>query len=258
MNMRLFATYFLIIFTTFFVDTEAYLNQSNNLNLASIIVFGVYHLRFEPEKNGFKDVNAENLSKTLQKLRPHIVAIEFNQDWLDSYMQNKPVAGFAIGQLEKAIDEGEIGTVILPLAKKHGYKIFGIGAESLEEAQKQQKAEDQLKNNPSESSSLDSFQKFITVFYSVVNRDFKTFIDMNSLEYDRLMEIKHRYTEEVKYHYWENRNIKMSDSICKLAKENKSSRIVVVVGSEHGYSLRQKLKTCKEAVLIPFFHAMAG
>ncbi len=25
MNMRLFATYFLIIFTTFFVDTEAYL-----------------------------------------------------------------------------------------------------------------------------------------------------------------------------------------------------------------------------------------
>jgi hypothetical protein len=187
------------------------------------------------------DLDAKNLGEVLQKVSPDIVATEINQEWLDSYQ-----AGKATGQIRGAIESGEYGQVIFPLAKKNGWRIVGIGAESFQESAKAREEEKTLYGNDHGKGLMDGFGQFIKIFYDVVNRDFYTFKDINSVEYDRLMEIKHRYTDSVKYHYWESRNSRMIELTCRLARENPRKRIVVTVGAEHGYALRKGIDKCPD------------
>jgi|GEM_PF-5538907 len=220
-----------------------------------VVVLGIYHLRFNIV--GFEAMNAENLSLILCRLHPDIVAIEMNPNWLEAFERHESIPGASAEDFKKMVDSGEIGQVILPLAKKMGWQVRGITAESFEESEKQKKNEASLKNQEHGKGILDGFDRFISIFYEVVNRDFRTFETCNNSEFDRLMEIKHKYTSSVKYHYWETRNNKIIENIRLLARKNPGKRIVVTIGSEHGYALRQKLALCPEISHVPFLQAIS-
>lgn len=92
----------------------------------------------------------------------------------------------------------------------------------------------------------EAFGTYVTALYEMLFERWTSVAAVNSAETDALLEAKHRYQAalfgELEVQGWEGWNQHFLEQILKAAAEYPGQRIVVVVGVEHAYWLRARLR----------------
>jgi hypothetical protein len=102
--------------------------------------------------------------------------------------------------------------------------------------------------------AADAFSKFIDSLYGYLFSYWKSAAEVNSHRTDALFEVKHSYQNELfgekQKLAWEGWNMHFLDKILEAARANPGKRLIVIVGAEHSYWLRKKLREQEGVILI--------
>ncbi len=104
------------------------------------------------------------------------------------------------------------------------------------------------------------FGKYVESLYEILFGWWNSLWDVNSEETDRHFEIKHQFQAAVygpdEREGWEAWNQHFLDQIREAAARRKGARILVLVGVEHAYWLRKRLRSEKEFHLVSVKEAL--
>jgi hypothetical protein len=196
---------------------------------AEVVVLATLH-QLHAQVPGY---SFEDLSRTIEHLRPDVLAVELTPADLASRRdqqtkQEYPKSIFPL--LEKHPDWR---AVALEPAEPEFSRLVGL----FREAGTVLRAE-----HPEKAEAFGTYQDAL---YGMLFERWTSPESVNSPETDALMESKHRFQEalfgEKEVQAWEGWNQHFLEVILRAARENPGRRIVVLVGAEHGYWLRGHL-----------------
>jgi len=195
-----------------------------------VIILGVLH----SFHNSVPSYSLEKLESALHKIKPDIILAELTQSEIDS----------AKSQTFK-IEYG----IILPYAKKNKISVLGLDPEEplfskmVDPYIKNQK--DFPKKFPLESKTQDVFQS--QLFDFLIKEHWVSISKTQSDTTNDMFKLKHRFQEELmgieEKNGWNSFNQYYSDKISEVAKKSPGKTILVTIGIEHVYWLKEKLSS---------------
>lgn len=221
----------------FFVNSNPIYSDAKNSDTTEVVIISVLH-QIHEEVDYF---SFSELQKIIEKLQPTILVLELTPTDLEEKKEQKVKLEY-----QKAI---------FPLIEKHGYptvamepteplfsELVNKHRASIQEAM----AEDSLK--------VAAFSDYASNLIETLKHSWDSAASVNAAQTDQLFEAKHLLQNQVfglkgedVWHQW---NRHFLETIKKAAEDQQGGRVVVIVGAEHSYWLRQKLKTDKSIKLL--------
>lgn len=200
---------------------------------AEVVVLSTLHQLHSTTKN----YSFEKLSKTIERIKPDVLAVELTLADLESRKEQK--------------NKIEYQKSVFPLLEKHRYKAVALEpAEPLYSEIINLLKESNRENQAKFPQKVEAFTAYSNSLYEYLSSYWDSPAAVNSAETDAHFEVKHRFqnalfgAKEAKV--WNDWNSYFLAQILNAAKENKGKRILVLVGAEHSYWLRQHLRNNQE------------
>ena len=176
------------------------------------------------------------LSNIVRDLKPDVICVELTPTDLASRKEQKT--------------KQEYPKSIFPLADKYGYRMVPMEpGEPLftELVGLTRQSERELRENHPDKA--EAFSIFTEELYKQLFAQWDSVLAINSQITDSNFEVKHRYQNALfgakQEGAWEEWNKHFLQTIVDTAQKYKGKRIVVLVGVEHAYWLRARLRTEK-------------
>jgi len=173
------------------------------------------------------------LSEIVEGYRPDIIAVELTFADLNSRKEQKTKQEYQ-KSIFPAADKLKAKMVPMEPADPKFSELVGLIRASEAETRDQH------------PDAADAFSKYTDSLYDYLFGYWKSAAEVNSPRTDALFEVKHEFQNKVfgekQERGWEGWNTHFLETILKAAKENPGKRIIVVVGAEHSYWLRKKLR----------------
>lgn len=188
-----------------------------------------------------KNYSFETLSRIIERYDPDIIAAELTPADLENRKEQKT--------------KQEYQKSVFPIADKHKYKLI-----ALEPAEPKfselvgliRESEKTLGEKSPEKA--EAFSVYSKSLYDYLFNIWDSPFAVNSPETDALFEVKHKFQNtlfgEAQEKGWNGWNQNFLDKILEAAKNNKGKKIIVLIGAEHGYWLRKRLRENSEIKLI--------
>ncbi|HEX6880365.1 MAG TPA: hypothetical protein VF135_08385 [Terriglobales bacterium] len=212
--------------------TSATYGQTGNATpspTTEVVVLSTLH-QFHEQTPGY---SYEDLKIAIERLRPDVLAVELTPTALAAKTPQKI--------------KREYQNAIFPLLESHKWKAVamepeGVTSQKLIAAIRE--AEESLgREFPQKSETADLYSDTL---FSYLRARWHSAADVNSRCTDDSFAVKHAFQEKLygpkEAEGWEGWNLYFLDRIMEAASENPGKRIVVTVGAEHGYWLREHLR----------------
>lgn len=188
-----------------------------------------------------KNYSFETLSRIIEKYDPDIIAAELTPTDLDSRKEQKT--------------KQEYQRSVFPVADKHKYKLIALEPSEPKFSELVGLIRDTQKTLREKSpEKAEAFSVYTESLYGYLFKFWDSPLKVNSPETDALFEVKHKYQTalygEGEEKGWNGWNQHFLERILETARNNKGKKIIVLVGVEHGYWLRKKLRENSEIKLI--------
>jgi hypothetical protein len=202
---------------------------------AEVVVLSTLH-QFHSSVKGY---SFDDLTNAIERIRPDILAVELTPDALKQRTEQKtkqeyPKSVFSL------IDKHRYQTVALEPPEPLYSELVGSLRRSNVEIQEKFPAK------------AEAFSKYTDSLYAYLFKRWDSIAAVNSRETDGQFEVKHAYQNalfgETETSVWEAWNGFFLDQILKTAARNRGKRILVLVGVEHAYWLRDRLRAEKSVV----------
>jgi len=181
------------------------------------------------------------LSEIVESYRPDIIAVELTSTDLENRKEQKTKQEYQ-NSIFPTADKLEAKMVPLEPAEPKFSELVGFNSASDSELREQH------------PDAADAFSKFIDSLYGYLFSYWKSAAEVNSHRTDALFEVKHSYQNELfgekQKLAWEGWNTHFLDKILEAARANPGKRLIVIVGAEHSYWLRKKLREQEGVILI--------
>lgn len=196
-------------------------------NKTEVVVLSTLHQFHEENKN----YSFEVLSKTIETVKPDILAVELTPKDLESRREQ---------QVKR-----EYARSVFPLIDKHKYKTVAIEpAEPLFSELIALMKESNKENQEKFPQKVEAFSVYSDALYEYLFKHWDSVKTVNSAETDALFEVKHNYQNSLfgakEAKVWNDWNTHFLKQIKTVAAENKGKRILVLVGAEHSYWLKKE------------------
>lgn len=183
----------------------------------------------------------ETLSRIIEGLHPDILAVELTPADLASRKEQKT--------------KQEYQKSIFPLIDKHKYLTVPLEPSEPEFTRLVSLIRESDKDLSEKSpGKAEAFSKYVDTLYDYLFKTWDSPMSVNSKCTDALFEVKHNYQNSIyddrQTKGWEGWNTHFLDTILETAQKNKGKRIVVTVGAEHAYWLREKLRANRSITLL--------
>ena len=213
----------------YFANSIAVGEVADETRQTEVIVLSTLH-QLHGEVSGY---SYDDLSALIEMLEPDLLAVELTAQDLESRRAQRV--------------KQEYQESVFPLLDKHNYEVI-----PLEPAQPLydeivgliRAAHNELNSNSPQLA--EAFNIYSGVLYEMLREDWTSPRAVNSRETDRLFESKHRFQSEIfgpkEKEGWARWNQHFLDQIVAAATRNPGKRLVVLVGAEHSYWLREHLR----------------
>jgi len=193
-----------------------------------VIVLSTLH-QLHAQTDGY---SFEDLSAVIERLNPDVLAVELTVTDLESRRDQS--------------NKQEYQRSVFPLLDRHDYKLVPLEPPQPlydELVGLFRKAGKEL--NEQNPAGAESFSVYMSSLYEFLGERWVSPAAVNSHETDILFESKHRFQSALfgpdEASAWQKWNEHFLQQILKAAKANPGSRILVLIGAEHGYWLRTHL-----------------
>ncbi len=174
-----------------------------------------------------------DLSAAVEKLHPDVLAVELTPEDLKDRVEQK--------------NKREYQNSVYPLLRRHNWATVALepeGPRRTELIGLLRGAEQELqKTAPQKDEAFDTYND--TLFKYLLS-EWHSGVDVNASWTDRLFAVKHSFQHSLyglqEEQGWEGWNQYFLQQIVTASKQNPGKRIVVIVGVEHGYWLREHLR----------------
>jgi len=174
-----------------------------------------------------------DLSTAIERLHPDFLAVELTPADLKDKVEQK--------------NKREYQNSVYPLLRRHNWVTVALepeGPRRTELIGLLRGAEEALqKSSPQKDEAFDTYNE--TLFKYLLS-EWHTAADVNAAWTDHLFAVKHSFQHSLyrqqEEQGWEGWNQYFLQQIVMAAKQNPGKRIVVIVGVEHGYWLREHLR----------------
>ena len=193
-----------------------------------VIVLATLH-QLHAEVNGY---SFRELARTVEKIRPDVLAVELTPGDLETRREQKTKVEYAQS--------------VFPLIDKHKYRVVALepGEPLFTELVGLARRSD-AENREKYPSKVEAFSTYSKALYGYLLEQWDSVAAVNSKETDALFEVKHDYQNALygatEAKVWNDWNTHFLDRIKQAAAENQGKRILVLVGAEHAYWLRDRL-----------------
>lgn len=174
-----------------------------------------------------------DLSAAIEKLRPDVLALELSESDLKDRVEQKTKREYQ-NSVYPLLRRHPWITVAMEPADPRRSELIGLLRQSEESLQK---------SSPQKDEAFDTYTD--TVFKYLLS-EWHSAADVNSSWTDRVLAVKHQFQDAVygpkEAEGWEGWNQNFLQQILGAAGQNPGKRIVVIVGVEHGYWLREHLR----------------
>lgn len=212
------------------ISIFAFPTLANGKRPAKVFVLSTLH-NFH---SGNEYYSFETLSKIVKSLRPDIICVELSKADLDSRRTQKIKQEYQLS--------------IFPLADKYNYSLVPLEPSEpkfSELVDLVRRSETELKSNSPEKA--EAFSEYSDSLYDYLFSSWNSPYSVNSRQTDALFEVKHRFQDKLfgplQAQGWEGWNQHFMEVIRNSAAENPGTRIVVLVGVEHAYWIRNQLRS---------------
>lgn len=196
---------------------------------AEVIVLSTLH-QLHDSTPGY---SFEDLSRTIEQLQPDVLAVELTAEDLSS-------------RREQTVKQ-EYQRSVFPLLDQHDYAVVPLEPPQPlygELVGLMRRAQVELKEQ--QPARAESFQVYMTSLFRLLGERWRSPADVNSPVTDALFESKHRFQADLfgpdESRAWEGWNRHFLEQVLAAARANPGKRILVLVGAEHGYWLREQLR----------------
>lgn len=183
----------------------------------------------------------EKLSQIVEKFNPEAVCVELNPSALESRTEQKT--------------KQEYQKSIFPLADKHNYKLVPLEpAEPKFSELIKLVGESSRELSEKSPDKAKAFSIYSENLYDYLFKTWNSPLSVNSSETDALFEVKHKYQNALfgakEEQVWEGWNGHFLQKTLETAHQNPGKKILVLVGVEHAYWLRGRLKENGSLILL--------
>ena len=174
-----------------------------------------------------------DLTAAIEKLHPDVLAVELTPTDLKGRVEQK--------------NKREYQNSVYPLLQKHAWPTVALEPEGPRRSELigflRQAEESLQKTSPQKDEAFDTYTEKL---FQYLLAQWHSPADVNSSWTDRLFAVKHEFQSALygqqESDGWQGWNHYFLDQIVRAASENPGRRIVVIVGVEHGYWLREHLQ----------------
>jgi hypothetical protein len=189
------------------------------------------------------------LGRAIEKLKPDVLCVELQPDDLTTRPPEKT--------------KQEYPAVIYPLIDRHHYRVYAMEpAEPLYTTLLTPYRANTDAFDAHQPARADAFGKYADGLYAVLKAHWTSPAAVNDEVTDTAFRTKHLLQETLmgpgEHAGWEAWNHHFLEVIQRAARENPGQRIVVTVGAEHGYWLRDHLRYAAGVTLIDTPAALRG
>jgi hypothetical protein len=174
-----------------------------------------------------------DLSTKIESLHPDILAVELTPADLKAKTEQK--------------NKREYQNSVYPLLQRRNWTAVAIEPEDPRRSELigfMREAEDSLQKASPQKD--EAFQTYVDDLFKYLLSKWHSPADVNASWTDHLFAVKHKFQNSLygpkEEQGWEGWNQHFLDRIVAAAKQNPGKRIVVIVGAEHGYWLREHLR----------------
>lgn len=189
------------------------------------------------------------LGRAIEALRPDVLCVELQPQDLTARPPEK--------------SKQEYSAVIYPLIDRHHYRVYAMEpAEPRYSAILAPYRANTAAFGQREPAHAEAFGKYIDGLYAALRAHWTSQAAVNDQATDTALRAKHVLQEALmgpgERAGWKAWNGHFLDVIQRAARENPGRRIVVTVGAEHGYWLREHLRDAPGVVLLDMAAALQG
>jgi Family of unknown function (DUF5694) len=174
-----------------------------------------------------------DLSTEIERLHPDVLAVELTPADLKAKVEQK--------------NKREYQNSVYPLLQRHNWTAVALEPEDPRRSELiglMREAEDSLRNASPQKD--EAFQTYTDSLFKYLLSKWNSPADVNASWTDHLFAVKHRFQNRLygpkEEQGWEGWNQHFLAQIVAAAKQNPGKRLVVIVGAEHGYWLREHLR----------------
>ena len=175
----------------------------------------------------------ERLSEIVEGYRPDVIVAELTPADLESRKEQKTKQEYQ-NSIFPAADKLKAKLVAMEPGEPMFSELVGLIRDSDSETREKHR------------DAADAFSKYTDSLYDYLFSYWKSAAEVNSPRTDALFEVKHEFQNKVfgekQERGWEGWNTHFLETILNAVKENPGKRIIVVVGAEHSYWLRKRLR----------------
>jgi hypothetical protein len=194
-----------------------------------VFVLSTMH-QYHGEDNSY---TFNKLSEIVEGYRPDVIAVELTFADLDSRKEQKTKHEYQKSIFPTA-DKLKAKMVPMEPADPTFSKLVGLIRASEAEL------------NETRPDAAAAFLKYVDLLYGYLFKYWKSASEVNSKQTDAMFEVKHNYQNDLfgekQRRGWEGWNTHFLEKIKEAVRANPGKRIIVIVGAEHSYWLRQKLR----------------
>jgi len=202
-----------------------------------VFVLSTLH-QYHGEDNSY---TFRKLSEIVEAYRPDLIAVELTPADLENRREQKTKQEYQ-NSIFPTADKLKVKMVPMEPADPKFSELVALIRTSDSELRQQQ------------PDAAGAFSKYTDSLYGYLFEYWKSASEVNSQQTDALFEVKHRYQNalfgEKQELGWEGWNGHFLEKVLEAAKANPGRRIMVVVGAEHSYWLRKKLREQEGVTLI--------
>jgi len=181
------------------------------------------------------------LSHAIEQLKPDVLCVELQPDDLTARPPEK--------------SKQEYPAIIYPLIDRHHYRVYAMEpAEPLFSAILTPYRDNTVAFGAREPARAAAFAKYSEGLYAALEAHWTTPYAVNDATTDMAFRAKHAMQEALmgpgEHAGWKAWNGHFLAVILRAARENPGRRIVVTVGAEHGYWLREHLRDAAGVTLL--------
>jgi hypothetical protein len=174
-----------------------------------------------------------DLSTEIERLHPDVLAVELTPADLKAKAEQK--------------NKREYQNSVYPLLQRHNWTAVALEPEDPHRSELiglLREAEESVRQASPQKD--EAFQTYVDGFFKYLLSTWHSPADVNASWTDHLFAVKHRFQNTLygskEEQGWEGWNQHFLGQIVAAAKQNPGKRIVVLVGAEHGYWLREHLR----------------
>ncbi len=183
----------------------------------------------------------DHLSQIIRQFAPDVLAVELTPADLKARKAQRIKQEYQ-HSVFPLLDELQCEAVALEPSEPEYSELVQLAKKSVE---------DFGKNNP---AAMEQFSLYARTLYDVLLNWWRSPIDVNSPETDRHFEIKHRYQNKLfgkdEETGWERWNQHFLKQILATVERFPQGRLLIVVGAEHAYWLRMRLREQEGVALL--------